>query len=112
MEGTLTCKKCKESFSITKGIPRFVKDKTKNFVKTEDAFSAKWRLHHENHQAQDWIDFQQKWFFERYGWKSHKQFSDFLKDKHTILDAGSGIGNSAKMLSVNPNSQVFALDAS
>jgi len=112
IEGSLTCKKCKEVFSITKGIPRFVKDQTKNFVKTEDAFSAKWRLHHKNHQAQDWIDFQQKWFFERYEWKSQNQFLKFLENKNTILDAGTGVGNSAKMLSSNPNSQVFALDAS
>ena len=112
IEGSLTCKKCKEVFSITKGIPRFVKDQTKNFVKTEDAFSAKWRLHHKNHQAQDWIDFQQKWFFERYEWKSQNQFLKFLENKNTIHDAGTGVGNSAKMLSSNPNSQVFALDAS
>ncbi len=112
IEGNFTCKKCKEVFSITKGIPRFVKDKTKNFIKTEDAFSAKWRLHHKNHQAQDWIDFQQKWFFERYEWKSQNQFLKFLENKNTILDAGTGVGNSAKMLSANSSSQVFALDAS
>ena len=112
IEGKLNCKKCQESFPILGGIPRFVVDKTKGFIKTENAFSAKWRTHHKNHQAQDWIDFQQKWFLERYGWKSIKQFNGFLKNKHTILDAGTGIGNSAKMLSANPDSEVFALDAS
>ena len=112
IEGKLICKKCKESFQITKGIPRFVKDTTQNFIKTEDAFSAKWRLNHKNHQAQDWIKFQKKWFFERYEWKNQKQFNEFLKNKHIILDAGTGVGNSAHMLSANTNSQVFALDAS
>jgi len=110
--GNLKCKNCGDSFPITNGIPRFVMDKTKDFVKTEDAFSAKWRRHHKNHQAKDWITFQQNWFLERYGWKSIKQFNEFLKNKNYILDAGTGVGNSAKMLSSNSNSQVFALDAS
>ena len=39
--GTLNCKNCKNIFPITEGIPRFVIDKTKDFVKTEDAFSTK-----------------------------------------------------------------------
>ena len=112
LRGKIICKSCKDSFSITNGIPRFVTDKSKDFVKTEDAFSAKWRAHHKNHQEKDWIDFQQKWFLERYGWKSLKQFNEFLKNKNFILDAGTGIGNSAKMLSSNSESQVFALDAS
>ncbi len=50
--------------------------------------------------------------FERYECKSHKQFNEFLKNKNTILDAGTGVWNSAYMLSANSNSQVFALDAS
>ena len=111
LEGYLLCVN-KHKFKIKNGIPRFVTDITKDFVKTESAFSSKWRLHHKNHQAQDWINFQQKWFFERYDWKSHEQFNEFLKNTHTILDAGTGVGNSAKMLSANPDSQVFALDAS
>ncbi len=112
INGTLNCKNCKNIFPITKGIPRFVIDKTKNFIKTEDAFSAKWRTHHKNHQAKDWIEFQQKWFLDRFGWKSIVQFNDFLKDKHHILEAGTGVGNTAKILSANPSSQVFAIDAS
>lgn len=111
LEGYLTCENS-HKFKIINGIPRFVTDLTKNFVKTEDAFSAKWRRHHKNHHAQDWIKFQKHWFLDRYGWKSIHQFNKFLTSKYFILDAGTGIGNSAKMLSVNPESQVFALDAS
>ena len=110
-EGSLVCPN-KHKFAITDGIPRFVVDTTKDFVRTEDAFSAKWTHHHENHHAKDWIDFQTKWFLERYDWKTLKEFQMFLNTKSTILDAGTGIGNSAKLLSANPNSQVFALDAS
>ena len=38
--------------------------------------------------------------------------TNFLKTCSTILDAGTGVGNSAKLFSSNPNSQVFAIDAS
>ena len=111
MNGYLICAN-KHKFKITDGIPRFVTDITKDFVKTEEAFSAKWTHHHQNHHAKDWIDFQAKWFLERYEWKTLDKFRTFLNTKSTILDAGTGIGNSAKLLSANPNSQVFALDAS
>ena len=53
-----------------------------------------------------------KWFLDRFDWKSIKLFNTFLKSKKFILDAGTGIGNSAKMLSVNNSSTIFALDAS
>ena len=57
-EGTLICTKCNDKFFIRKGIPSFLTDTTKGFVKTEDAFSAKWTLNHKNHQEKDWITFQ------------------------------------------------------
>lgn len=109
--GILVCPN-RHKFAITSGVPRFVVDTTKDFVKTEEAFSAKWRHHHENHHAKDWIAFQTKWFLERYEWKTIEKFNAFLKTKTKILDAGTGIGNSAKILSANPNAEVFALDAS
>jgi len=111
-EGTLICVKCKDKFKITKGIPRFVVDVTKDFVRTEMAFSAKWKNHHKNHHAKDWVNWQKNWFLERFDWKSIGQFNTFLKSQNFILDAGTGIGNSAKMLSTNKSSTVFALDAS
>jgi len=112
IEGLILCDKCKDRFIINKGIPRFVVDKTKDFVRTEKAFSAKWRRHHKNHQAKDWVDFQRKWFLDRYDWKTKSNFDKFLKTRTKILDAGTGIGNSAKFLSSNPKADVFALDAS
>ncbi|MEM3065451.1 MAG: methyltransferase domain-containing protein [Candidatus Nitrosotenuis sp.] len=110
-EGTLVCSN-KHRFVVSDGIPRFVVDTTKDFVRTEEAFSAKWRHHHKNHHAKDWIEFQTNWFLERYEWESLAKFKDFLNTKTRILDAGTGIGNSAKLLSANPDSEVFALDAS
>jgi ubiquinone/menaquinone biosynthesis C-methylase UbiE/uncharacterized protein YbaR (Trm112 family) len=112
IEGSIICAHCKDNFKITNGIPRFVVDKTKDFVKTEDAFSEKWKKHHKNHQKKDWVDFQRRWFLERYGWETLENFNKFLTSKNIILDAGTGIGNSAKFLSTNKKSEVIALDAS
>ena len=111
ISGTLICDK-KHKFLIIGGVPRFVVDKTKDFVRTKNAFSAKWQRHHKSHHAKDWIAFQTKWFLERYGWKTIHNFNKFLQTRNKILDAGTGIGNSAKLLSNNPNAQVFAIDAS
>ena len=111
-EGSLICIKCNDKFKISKGIPRFVIDQTKDFVRTEMAFNAKWKNHHKSHNAKDWREFHRKWFLERFDWKSFDMFKEFLKSKNKILDAGTGVGYSAKMLAVNKSSTVFALDAS
>ena len=110
-EGKLICSK-KHLFPIKRGIPRFVVDKEKNFVKTEDAFSAKWRNFNKTYHDKKWFDSQKKWFLDRFGWKTITNFNKFLKTRHRILDAGTGVGNSAKLFSANPHAQVFAIDAS
>ena len=111
IEGVLTCSK-KHNFSIIRGIPRLVYDKQKDFVKTEDAFSSKWRNFNKTYHDKKWIEGQKKWFLERFGWKSVSKLNRFLKTRSKILDAGTGVGNSAKLFSSNPNSQVFGIDAS
>ena len=112
IDGMLKCQKCHEKFPITHGIPRFVVDETKNFVKTEDAFSAKWRTYHKSYHEKKWFNFQRNWYLERFQWKTLSIFNKFLKTRKFILDAGTGLGNSAKYHSTNKNSFVFALDAS
>ncbi len=109
--GFLKCQN-NHKFQIKKGIPRFVIDTQKDFVKTEDAFSVKWKNHHDDHQAKEWTSFQQKWFLDRFGWKTLTNFKTFLKSKKIILEAGTGVGNTAKLLSSNSSSIVFAIDAS
>jgi ubiquinone/menaquinone biosynthesis C-methylase UbiE/uncharacterized protein YbaR (Trm112 family) len=110
-EGFLICTN-KHKFRIKNGIPRFVVDKEKNFVKTEDAFSSKWKKYNKYYHDKKWFLKQQNWFLNRFGWKTLKNFNNFLKTRHRILDAGTGIGNSAKLFSANPNAEVFAIDAS
>lgn len=111
IDGILICKK-RHKFPIIRGIPRLVSDKEKNFVKTEDAFSSKWRHFNKTYHNKKWITGQKKWFLERFGWKTITKFNRFLKTRTKILDAGTGVGNSAKLFSSNLNAQVFAIDAS
>ena len=82
IEGSIKCHECKDDFKITNGIPRFVIDNTKDFVKTEDAFSEKWKRHHRNHHKKDWVDFQRKWFLDRYGWKTKSTSNVTYAGKH------------------------------
>ena len=87
-------------------------DETTGFVKTEAAFSSKWKKYNKFYHQKNWFLHQQNWFLDRFGWKNLANFNKFLKTRSKILDAGTGIGNSAKLFSTNPKSQVFAIDAS
>jgi len=111
IEGHLFCLN-RHKFNITRGIPRFIVDKDSGFVKTEDAFSSKWKAFNRTYHQKNWLLHQQNWFLDRFGWKTLKNFNKFLKTRTLILDAGTGIGNSAKLFSANPDAQVFAIDAS
>ena len=111
VEGLLICSK-KHEFKITKGIPRFVSDKNKKFLKTEDAFSSKWKNYNKSFHSKKWYEIQKKWFLERFGWKKISNLNKFLKTCHNILDAGTGVGNSAKLFSTNSDAGIFAIDAS
>jgi len=102
----------RHKFRIIRGIPRLVVDETTGFVKTEAAFSSKWKKYNKFYHQKNWFLHQQNWFLDRFGWKNLVNFNKFLKTRSKILDAGTGIGNSAKLFSSNSNSQVFAIDAS
>jgi ubiquinone/menaquinone biosynthesis C-methylase UbiE/uncharacterized protein YbaR (Trm112 family) len=111
IEGHLFCPN-RHKFNIIGGIPRFIVDRDSGFVKTEDAFSSKWKTFNKTYHQKNWLLHQQNWFLDRFGWKTLKNFNKFLKTRTMILDAGTGIGNSAKLFSTNPGAQVFAIDAS
>ena len=111
IEGELICEG-RLRFPINGGIPRLVVDKSKTFVKTENSFSSKWKNYNKTYHSKKWFNSQKKWFLQRFGWKTTSNFNKFLKTKTRILDAGTGIGNSAKLFSSNPNAHVFAIDAS
>ena len=109
--GILHCEN-NHKFNVIRGIPRLVVDRTQGFVETEDAFSEKWKKYNKYYHEKKWYLFQQNWFLNRFGWKNLGIFKQFLKTRSRILDAGTGLGNSAKLFSANPKADVFAIDAS
>ncbi len=111
LKGILICSK-NHKFPIFNGVPRLVVDKEKNFKKTETAFSSKWKNFSKSYHNKRWYDKQQKWFLDRFGWNSVPKFLKFLNKCEYILDAGTGVGNSAHWFSANKNALVFAIDAS
>jgi len=111
LKGILICSK-NHKFPIFNGVPRLVIDKEKNFEKTETAFSSKWKNFNKSYHNKRWYDKQQKWFLERFGWTTVSKFHKFLNKCEYILDAGTGVGNSAHWFSANKNALVFAIDAS
>ena len=111
LEGKLICLK-NHKFPIKDGIPRLVVDKSKIFVKTENSFSSKWKNYNKTYHSKKWFNVQKKWFLERFGWNTISNFNRFLKTRTRILDAGTGVGNSAKLFSTNQRANVFAIDAS
>ena len=72
LTGNLICLK-NHKFPIKDGIPRFVVDKSKIFVKTENSFSSKWKNYNKTYHSKKWFNGQKKWFLERFGWKTIKQ---------------------------------------
>ena len=109
IEGVLICKKY-HKFQIHFGIPKLIVDKEKNV--TKNAFSAKWKKYHKTYQGKKWINLQKKWFLDRFGWRNVSEFKKFLNSRRCILEAGTGVGNTAFLLSSNKESQVFAIDVS
>ena len=51
------------------------------------------------YQNEKWISMQKKWFLDRFGWKNILEFKKFLKTRKYILEAGTGVGNTAFLLS-------------
>jgi len=111
IEGELICKN-NHKFQIHFGIPRLVIGKKKDSTKTEKAFSAKWKKYHKTYHDAKWIALQKKWFLDRFGWKNISEFKKFLNSRRHILEAGTGMGNTASLLSSNKQAQVFAIDIS
>jgi ubiquinone/menaquinone biosynthesis C-methylase UbiE len=110
-KGLLICSK-NHQFPILEGVPRLVVDTEKNFEKTETAFSSKWKNFNKSYHNKRWYDKQRRWFLDRFGWYKISNLVKFLKKCDYILDAGTGIGNSAHWFSANKDSTVFAIDAS
>jgi len=111
-EGTLICDRL-HRFHVTKGVPRLIVPDSKTIKsQTIRAFSKKWHYFERACSPKRWMKLQYKWYLDRYWGGNESRFKRFLQTRRLILDAGTGIGHSAKWLSANPKAQVFAIDLS
>src|SRR5215510_14628802 len=113
IEGTLACQR-NHFYPISDGVPRLLLPDVLTLAvqKTRESFSVKWQripdFGFEAASQQVYVN----WYLERYGFGDLDGLSAFLADKHTVLDAGTGLGRDALLYGENTPGQVFALDLS
>lgn len=88
-------------------------DKADNQAQTSDIFSDKWLEAAEYQTIEKMYSFQLDWFLKLYGFESKEHLKDFLKDKHTIVDTGCGLGYKAAWFAeLAPHATVLGIDIS
>lgn len=109
--GSLSCI-LNHEFPITNGVPRLLVNISGSVEQVKNSFSDKWKRFETETFSKKEIDFQLRWYLERYGFKSKAGLADFLKDKGCILDAGCGVGRSVDWFSDRTLAPVFGVDIS
>ena len=90
-----------------------VSDKYKNQDHTNKAFSEKWQELDKGEELGKFEKMQLEWYLKLYGFESNDTFSEFLKTKKIILDAGCGLGYKAAWFArLAPESIVIGIDYS
>ena len=80
---------------------------------TSDAFTDKWGAYEETSEKEIWYKMQKDWYLKLYGFASEKEFSNFLKSKKVIFDAGCGLGYKSEWFAtLAPESLVIGIDYS
>ncbi|HQT24179.1 MAG: SAM-dependent methyltransferase [Sphingobacteriales bacterium 17-39-43] len=84
-----------------------------NQQQTQDIFSDKWAEADDYENINKLYEFQYEWFLKLYGFESENDLSDYLKDKHTIIDTGCGLGYKAAWFAkLAPHAIVLGVDIS
>ena len=101
IEGTLDCASCAKHYAITRGVPRFVDEKSssKTDIFTGSRFGQSWKSfpRMDERYRQQFLD----WIFP--------VDSNYFKDK-VILEGGCGKGRHAKIVSESNAKEIFAVD--
>ncbi|MCU0441496.1 MAG: class I SAM-dependent methyltransferase [Bacteroidia bacterium] len=88
-------------------------NRASNQQQTEEIFSDKWVEADEYQEIEKLYTFQYEWFLSLYGFESEKALADYLKDKHTIIDTGCGLGYKAAWFAkLAPHATVLGVDIS
>jgi SAM-dependent methyltransferase len=101
-------------FAIRDDVPRMVPpesgplgDQTGTF----DSFSAKWSRV-DSEEVRQRFEAQYAWYVQRFGFGDEDGLRDFLADKRTVLEAGTGLGGDAARFARLSDATVVGLDLS
>lgn len=98
-------------YNIKNGIPRFISiTQDVNQKKTGSQFSSKWKTVPMFGHEKESKKFYNKWFLQRYGFKTETNLKAFLNKKKFILDAGTGLGRDSTWYARLSDAKVFGLD--
>jgi SAM-dependent methyltransferase len=97
-------------FPIRDDVPRLVPEDFGQAA-TFDSFSAKWSRVDEQEVRQR-VQAQYAWYVQRFGFGDEDGLRDFLADKQTILEAGTGLGGDAARFARLSAATVVGLDLS
>lgn len=85
-------------------------------AQTNEAFSEKWSSYEadaNDENKQKLYAMQREWYLKLYGFDSEAALAEFLKNKHTIYDAGCGMGYKAAWFArLAPHALVVGVDFS
>jgi SAM-dependent methyltransferase/uncharacterized protein YbaR (Trm112 family) len=101
-------------FPIRDDVPRLVPDQSGALgdqTGTFDSFSAKWSRV-DTDEVRQRFDAQYAWYVQRFGFGSEDGLRDFLADKRTVLEAGTGLGGDAARFARLSEATVVGLDLS
>ncbi len=88
-------------------------EKAENQAQTSDIFSEKWVEASTYESIDKMYSFQLDWFLKLYGFETEDNFREYLKDKHTIIDTGCGLGYKAAWFAkLAPHALVLGVDIS
>ena len=101
-------------FAILEDVPRLVPEESGPLgdqTGTFDSFSAKWSRV-DSAEVQQRFDAQYAWYVQRFGFGDEDGLRDFLADKRTVLEAGTGLGGDAARFARLSDATVVGLDLS
>lgn len=84
------------TYSIVRGIPRFVDIEDPGQQQTAETFGFKWHQR-DSYDSPGFREFALDWFLERYGFESQEDLRRFFSERTLTLDAGCGAGFTASL---------------
>jgi SAM-dependent methyltransferase len=101
-------------FAIRDDVPRMVPEESGPLgdqTGTFDSFSAKWSRV-DSAEVQQRFEAQYAWYVQRFGFGDEDGLREFLADKRTVLEAGTGLGGDAARFARLSDATVIGLDLS